>query len=346
MEKEKIKNLFNIIKDKFKGKSSFESKNIEEFSFNSTKYSRSIKFKDYLKDVKNLILNQKISSRNQKILSKSQSEEFLSLIKTPQNNNIDLSQMPKTIKNSTSFLLNHKFKNKRSFSAYYINSNLSIRKQYISDLLFKRKKEKKISEIDKKIKLLGKTLNISSKAKKPKAFNKFIKKIKIKKEEKKEINEMDNYSKKKFNIKGTKLLSPFCERYKERHIDEKYNGLLEDDNKFKLDKKSLIDNKLNIFYAENEKIYLDKLKSMNKKRIQQGKKIKYKLYHSPSELQLKDMKNKITFIKKIFDLAYPNTTMMKLRNKIKFNKKNENEKIINKSSDEIINIISNENKKK
>ena len=160
MDKENIKNLFNIIKDKFKGKSSFESKNIEEFSFNSTKYSRSIKFKDYLKDVKNLILNQKISSRNQKILSKSQSEEFLSLIKTPQNNNIDLSQMPKTIKNSTSFLLNHKFKNKRSFSAYYINSNLSIRRQYISDLLFKRKKEKKISEIDKKIKLLGKTLNI------------------------------------------------------------------------------------------------------------------------------------------------------------------------------------------
>ena len=108
---------------------------------------------------------------------------------------------------------------------------------------------------------------------------------------------------------------------RDRFIMEKFKKFLSKNITLKTDKKYLIDNKLNIIYAENLKMYQEKLKKINFKLLLQGKKERYKLYFCPSEKQLRDMDKKVILMKNIVECAFPNTIMIKIRDNTKYFKK-------------------------
>ena len=109
---------------------------------------------------------------------------------------------------------------------------------------------------------------------------------------------------------------------RDRFVLEKFKKFLSKSNALKTDRKYLIDNKLNIIYADNLKMYYEKLKKINSKLLLQGKKERYKYYYSPSEKQLRDMEKKVTFMRDIVECAYPNTAMIKIKDNREYFKKN------------------------
>ena len=58
----------------------------------------------------------------------------------------------------------------------------------------------------------------------------------------------------------------FCMKSRDKFIMKKLYKLYDKNNSLKMDKKFLIDNRLNIMYAENEEIYKDKLKKIKPKK--------------------------------------------------------------------------------
>ena len=125
--------------------------------------------------------------------------------------------------------------------------------------------------------------------------------------------QLPDFLKEEFRIKGTNILSPFCKKSRDNFILQKFKKFLNLKKTLKTDKKNLIDNKLNIVYAENEEIYRNKLKKINNELVNQGKRARYKYLFSPSEKQLRDLEKRVTFMKDIVEFGFPNTTMMKLR---------------------------------
>ena len=303
---------------------------------------------------KSLQISPKYISRNKKLfLNKANSEIYLSAInkknssfnnsnyniESPKNENNKLQKLrlfsplldkiPKTLRN----INNQKMKIKRNFSSFYIDSSLSLKKNYISDLLIQNKeniknKITKISDIEKRMSCLEKKFNFKT----PKKNSTFIFLSQEKKEKDKNNKKiLPDYLKEKIKIRGTNVLSPFCSKIRDKYILEKFNKYLEKNKNNSLisDKKCLIDNKLNILYAENEEMYQDKLKKMNNYYLMKGKRIKYKPF-STSRKQLGDMEKEIYFMKDIFKYVFPDTSMLKLNEikkyfkKIKTNYKNIN----------------------
>ena len=339
-----------LIKGKLNINNLLESQKKNRRKINTAKLiKKSSKYKDFFYERKKLLMNktqserffstrkEKYSINNQKLNIKS------AIYKIPINSqrSIYSSIMSKTTKshkitntNSYSFFLQKYFKNKnkRNYSAYYINSNLSLKKSYISDLLIPNEeniqnKTQKISDIEKKISLLEKKLNLkSAKNNKSNSFFNSSKKEITKREKEEEKNEKEknlpDYLREEFKIKGTNILSPFCMKSRDKFIMEKFWKFLNKNNTLKTDKKSLVDNKLNIVYAENEEMYQKKLRKINNDLVMQGKRERYKYYLSPSERQLRDMEKKVTFMKDIVEVAFPNTAMIKIRDNRQYFKKN------------------------
>ena len=124
----------------------------------------------------------------------------------------------------------------------------------------------------------------------------------------------------KFNIKGTTILSPFCV---EARDDFLFKRLLHDKEKKNiLKRKDVIDNKLNIFYAENQNQFDKNVLKHNSKLKRKGKKIFYKVGPSQTEMRLTKMKSKMNFMKKIIDYAYPNMVLARVRQTEKIIRKN------------------------
>ena len=122
----------------------------------------------------------------------------------------------------------------------------------------------------------------------------------------------------KFNIKGTTILSPFCIEARDEFLFKKifYEG-----ERKKMSKRSnIIDNKLNIFYAPNHKQYVKNLIKFNEKLKKKGKKI-LQVGPTPTEKKLNSIKEKMSFMKKIVDYAYPNMVLARVRETEKVNKK-------------------------
>ena len=337
------KNLLNNMNDnfskgKFKLKNLINIKKINNFSINTTKlFKQRSKYKDFFCQNKKLLL------------SKSNSELFLS----PRNNNQNdssinsmyniksvkyennkkgqrvfsplLNKTTKGFKNINYYwkgCLNPKMKIKRNYSAYYLDSSLSFKNSYISDLLIQnnennQNKITKLSDIEKKMSYLEKKLNFLT-PRKNKSYSEYSPIKKQKKENKK--NELPDYLREEVKIKGTNILSPFCMKSRDKFIMKKLYKLYDKNNSLKMDKKFLIDNRLNIMYAENEEIYKDKLKKINKYFIMKGKNIKYKPF-STSRKQLKDMEKEVIFMKDIFKYVFPNTAMLKLKDIKKYFKR-------------------------
>ena len=85
--------------------------------------------------------------------------------------------------------------------------------------------------------------------------------------------------------------------------------------------RNYIDNKLNIFYAENQTQFDKNLSKYNAKLRKKGKKIMHKVGPTPTEMKMKKIRNKMSFMRKIIDYAYPNMVLARVR---------ESEKIIKK----------------
>jgi hypothetical protein len=228
--------------------------------------------------------------------------------------------------------------NNRNYSAYYIKSDVPLEPTFISDILAKSNQKRyfssKISEIEEKIGKLGKSLKLFHSKNKQLNLNKSFINLSSSKnnnnildsrnsmnnneEEKNELEKekgediFPDYLKNEFKIKGTNIISPFCLKSRDSFTLQKFIREFNNKSNLKSDKKC-INNKLNIFYAQNEEAYNMKLTLLNKKLIEQGKIDKYKIGFSPSEQLLRDIEKKVTFMKKIVEYAYPNTTLMRLR---------------------------------
>ena len=123
----------------------------------------------------------------------------------------------------------------------------------------------------------------------------------------------------KFNIKGTTVISPFC---MEARDDFLFKRIFHDDKKKYLFKSNeIIDNKLNIIYAENQAQYYQNLVKFNNMLKQNGKKILHEVGPTVTDIKLSKIKNKMSFMKKIVDYAYPNMVLARVR---------ESEKVIRK----------------
>ena len=104
-----------------------------------------------------------------------------------------------------------------------------------------------------------------------------------------------------------------------RKEEDLYKTIFHNRQKVFTEKKEIINNKYNIFYAENEQSYQRNLIKINKEKKNKGKspvqdtffvnkRVKQKMYR---------MKDSISFIKCIVDYAYPN--LMTVKNKLSSN---------------------------
>ena len=123
----------------------------------------------------------------------------------------------------------------------------------------------------------------------------------------------------KFNIKGTTVISPFCMEARDDFLFKRI--FYEDKKKDLLKNKEIIDNKLNIIYAENQSQYYQNLIKFNNILKQNGKKVLHEVGPTVTDIKLSKIKNKMSFMKKIVDYAYPNMVLARVR---------ESEKVIRK----------------
>ena len=123
----------------------------------------------------------------------------------------------------------------------------------------------------------------------------------------------------KFNIKGTTILSPFCIEARDDFLFKKL--LYDKEKKNILKRKEVVDNKLNIFYAENQNQYDKNILKHNLKLKRKGKQVFHKVGPSQTEMRLTRIKSKMNFMKKIIDYAYPNMVLARVRQTAKIIRK-------------------------
>lgn len=81
----------------------------------------------------------------------------------------------------------------------------------------------------------------------------------------------------------------------------------------RIDQNKIIDNKLNMKYAENEEQYKRIIEREYKKLLSEGKKIKSKNVSPSINLKLNDAKDKIRFMKGVIDYSYPSLILSKIK---------------------------------
>ena len=83
--------------------------------------------------------------------------------------------------------------------------------------------------------------------------------------------------------------------------------------KKKLERDKLIDNRLNLFYAENEMQFEENFKKINIALLQQGKKVRHPNVKVTSlDGKIDDIKDKITFMKGVSNYSYPSIIIKKI----------------------------------
>ena len=215
---------------------------------------------------------------------------------------------------------------KNFYSVYYINRVLDSKKINISDLLINQREDEKcktqrVSDIQRKIKSLEKNLNLSEYTTRTNNFFKPKKnQKKIKEKNKKKNNSPAFGLTSRFSIKDSDKTSfLYFKKIRDKYMLEKLNEYFKRDDSFENEskKKIIIDNKLNILYSENLNVFRQKLRDINNKLISKGKQEKLKPFFSPSEIQLKGMNKKVTFMKNVLEYAFPNSEIAKLTEKAK-----------------------------
>ena len=132
----------------------------------------------------------------------------------------------------------------------------------------------------------------------------------------------------KYKNEGTNLHSPIFDEAKEMFLYRKIFYLSDKKNHHKTNK--IIDNKLNIRYAENEKQLEEKIIRLNKNKRDFDKSQLLKKGKLEMESMAAHVNKRIKFIKGLFDYAFPDILMSKIRNKSNMDKNEIREKRINK----------------
>ena len=134
-----------------------------------------------------------------------------------------------------------------------------------------------------------------------------------------------SYFLEKFNIEGTKVMSPLCQKARDIFLYKKifyyFSG-----KKTPTIMKKFINNKLNLCYAENEKQFEKKIIQINQNNIKKGKNIIHKVGKEETEKKASDIQKRVEFMKKIFDFAYPDILIWKIKNKCDMEKREIKEK--------------------
>ena len=81
----------------------------------------------------------------------------------------------------------------------------------------------------------------------------------------------------------------------------------------KLDKNLIIDNKLNIKYAENEEQYKKIVQKEYKQLMSEGRRVKSKNLSPSIKVKLNEAKNKMHFMKGVIDYSYPRFILSKIK---------------------------------
>lgn len=122
-----------------------------------------------------------------------------------------------------------------------------------------------------------------------------------------------------YYIEGTNILSPFCDKARDLFLYNKIFFLF-DQKKPRKVMSRFLNNKLNLCYAEDEKQFDEKLTKDNiiKKKMGKGKILK--VGKTEEEKRSESVNHRVGFIKKIFDYAYPDVLIYRIKQKSKFEK--------------------------
>ena len=141
--------------------------------------------------------------------------------------------------------------------------------------------------------------------------------------------ELGSIKRKNSLIPFTKIKSPFSNEGREINLYKKIFYFFTDRRKKYVRDIKLIQNKLNIDYAESEEAYEQKLIKHNLELIKKGEKIKHFSGPTFSEVQLKDLQKKVKFMKSVVDYSYPDMVLFKVKQSEKLLKiKNKENKIL------------------
>ena len=124
-------------------------------------------------------------------------------------------------------------------------------------------------------------------------------------------------------IPGTKIKTIFTEEARKIYLykrifsyfDEIVKKMFNSEHKY-------INNILNIDYAENEKVYEERLKKINEELIKKGKKIKYFNGPTYSKIKIKELQYGVSFMKCVVDYSYPYMVLARVNETKKDIKKN------------------------
>ena len=156
--------------------------------------------------------------------------------------------------------------------------------------------------------------------------------------------ELGSIKRKNSLIPFTKIKSPFSNEGREINLYKKiFYFFREKKKKFARDIK-LIHNKLNLEYAETDEQFDQMLAKYNMELIKKGEKIKHFSGPTFSEIQLKDLQQKVKFMKSVVDYTYPDMVLFKVKQTEKLLKiKNENYKVLEPFKRTDLNNKNNEN---
>ena len=123
-----------------------------------------------------------------------------------------------------------------------------------------------------------------------------------------------------FYIEGTNILSPFCEKARDLFLYRKiffYFG----HKKIPKVMNRFLNNKLNLCYAENENQFNERIARENlmKKRTGKGKILR--VGKTDTEKRSESINHRVGFIKKVFDYAYPDILIYRIKHHSKMDKK-------------------------
>jgi hypothetical protein len=119
-------------------------------------------------------------------------------------------------------------------------------------------------------------------------------------------------------IPGTKLKTIFTEEARKIYLYKRIFFYFDDIVKQMFTKEhKYINNILNIDYAENEKVYEERLKKINEELIKKGKKIKYFNGPTYSRIKIKELQYGVSFMKCVVDYSYPYMVLARVKEKTK-----------------------------
>lgn len=276
-----------------------------------TQYNQKIKKSFFAeeKEKENKILNLKkfIKNKNKNEITQCETDNTLNLNESKNIMKND-KEIDKLAKKLILKLNEEEYYDKNKMFKYFFGNNISFKNGFfnginlVTNYINDEKKDSQNNKIFKSNKYINNSFDPNYYNKTGFHFNK----------------QLPLYLREKANIKGTEILSPFCKEARDEFL---FNKIFNHGRRHIPKRFEFINNKLNIFYAENENQYIKKLQKYNDKLKLRGKKITHEIGPTKDQLKLNRIKTSLSFIKKIFDYSYPNMILSKVRKSGKYSDK-------------------------